>query len=228
MIKHSVEGSTIHIETSSLKADIRTEGYTSGLAAGSLLDGKTGARDLGFGLSIVDFLLELADPGQPIPEGQYEYGNKFVPVHGDIPKRYVEGPQICTQAKKLPFEIIEGRGFLAVRQWYTYHQAYAPRRAGSQWEQTLVFLDDTRYFLSADRITTVNESPAQILRIDMPGHIKHRDGDTFEHIYLGYGSITLPSTDFTFDQPPDSQYLYQRGKQQIGRASCRERVYVLV
>ena len=79
----------------------------------------------------------------------------------------------------------------------------------------MVFLEDTRYFLSTDRITTVNESPAQMLRIDMPGHIKHKDGDTFEHIYLSYGSITLPSTDFTFDQPPDSQYLYQRGKQPL-------------
>jgi hypothetical protein len=212
MIKFTTEGSTIHIETDAIAADIRTEGYTSGVAAGTLLDKKTGARDVGFGLSIVDFLLEPADPSQPTEKGQYEYGGRFAGVHGDIPKRYVEGPQICTQAKKLPFEVIEGDGFLVVRQWFTWHQSYPPHRAGSRWEQTLVFPESTRYFFSSDRVTTVNESKSLFFRVDMPGHIKHKEGDTFEHIYLSYGDVTLPSTDFAMDFSPDGGNLYQRGR----------------
>ena len=215
MIKHSIEGSTIHIETDAIKADIRTEGYTSGVAAGSFLDKKTGARDIGFGLSIVDFLLEPANAGRPVEKGQYEFGGNFAGVHGDIPKRYVEGPQICTQAKKLPFEVIEGDGFLVVRQWFTWHQGYAPHAGGSRWEQTLVFPEQTRYFFSSDRVTTVSESQSLFFRVDMPGHIKHKEGDSFEHIYLSYFHQTLPSTDFVMDFSPDSQNLYQRGKAPI-------------
>ena len=212
MINHSIEGSTIHIETDAIKAEIRTEGYTSGVAAGTYRDKKTGARDIGFGLSIVDFLLEPAQPGQPIEQGQYEFGGNFAGVHGDIPKRYVEGPQICTQAKKLPYEVIEGDGFLAVRQWFTWHQAYPPHGAGSRWEQTLVFPESTRYFFSSDRVTTVNESKALFFRVDMPGHIKHKEGDTFDHVYLSYRPAMLPSTEFAMDFPPDGANLYQRGR----------------
>src|SRR5262245_53293548 len=73
MIKFAVEDGTIRIETEAIEAAVRTEGYTSGVAAGSLLDKKTGARDLGFGLSIVDFLLEPADPNRPNEKGQYEF-----------------------------------------------------------------------------------------------------------------------------------------------------------
>src|SRR2546422_10177168 len=107
MLRYLIDGSTIHVETSRLRGEIHTEGYTTGVAAGTLLDKQTAARDAGFGLSIVDFLLEPADASQPIPPGQYEYGERTAGVHGDIPKRYVEGPQICTQAKKIPFETVE-------------------------------------------------------------------------------------------------------------------------
>ncbi len=218
MIKYSIDGPTIHIETDAIKADIRTEGYTSGVAAGSFLDKKTGARDVGFGLSIVDFLLEPADASKPIEPGQYEYGDKFAAYHGDIPKRYVEGPQICTQAKKLAFEVLQGNGFLAVRQWFTWHQGYAPYRGGSRWEQTLVFTENDRFFFSSDRVTTVNECRSLFFRVDMPGHIKHKEGDSFEHIYLSYGKHgeqTLPSTEFQMDFSPDTQNLYQRGNQPL-------------
>jgi len=47
MLKHSVDGSTIHIETDALKAQICTEGYTSGVSRGTLVDKKMGATDLG-------------------------------------------------------------------------------------------------------------------------------------------------------------------------------------
>ncbi|MEK6234248.1 MAG: hypothetical protein N2C14_06025 [Planctomycetales bacterium] len=211
MLKHQVEGQVIHVETDALKASIRTEGYVSGVAAGSLLDKKTGARDLGFGLSIVDFLLEPGEPNSKPDPKQYQFGSNNM-VHGNIAKRYVEGPQICTQAKKLPYEIFTGDGFLGIKLRYQWSQAHGQHRAGSWWEQTLIFLEKERFFLSADRVTTVNKSDALFLRIDMPGHIKHRKGSNFEHVYLSYEGAYLPSTDFEFNAQPEEQYFYSRRK----------------
>src|SRR3954469_1520597 len=74
----------VEIETDALKAQIRKRGYVSGGAAGTLLDKKTGAKDLGFGLHIMDFLLA---PGWS--DDDYGRGGP----HGDIPKHYVEGPR---------------------------------------------------------------------------------------------------------------------------------------
>lgn len=205
-------GDRIAIDAPKYRAAIATRGYVSGVAAGSFLDKKTGARDLGFGLDIVDFLLEPADPKAPIPKGQYDFGpeNK---VHGKIPKRYVEGPQICTQAKRLEPTIGHGPGFVVVRQSYTWTDAYAPReKAGSVWEQTLIFPERERYFLSSDRVTVANASPALTLRIDLPGHIKHEGGKGFEHVYLSYQeNAFLPSTEFATEFPPDTRFLYTRG-----------------
>src|SRR5262245_56310229 len=47
----------VEVETDALAARVRKKGYGSGIAAGSFLDKKTGARDVGFGLHIMDFLL---------------------------------------------------------------------------------------------------------------------------------------------------------------------------
>src|SRR5215469_2611498 len=117
------DGSRIKIETGHYRASIATEGYVSGVAAGSFVDTKTGAHDLGFGLSIVDFLLEPADPEQAIPTGQYTYGPGDK-VHGNIPKRYVEGPQICTRARRLTPRVYLGEGFAAVQARYQWNVAY--------------------------------------------------------------------------------------------------------
>lgn len=203
-------GGRILIETKHYRAVVATEGYVSGVAAGSFIDIKTGAHDLGYGLSIVDFLLEPTDPAAPIPEGQYEFGNL---VHGRLAKRYVEGPQICTQAKRLPATVLRGDGFAAVRLTYQWNVAYAPHpEAGSAWEQTLIFPEDERFFLSADRVTTVSESPALVLRVDMPGHVKHTGGMGFDHVYLSYNDpAIIPSTEFVADFPPDEHFLYRRG-----------------
>src|SRR5437763_16727962 len=45
------------IKTDALEATVRKTGYVSGVRAGTLLDKKTGAHDIGFGLHIMDFLL---------------------------------------------------------------------------------------------------------------------------------------------------------------------------
>src|SRR5262245_17570493 len=156
------------IETDALKASIVTKGYVSGVQAGSLIDKKTGARDLGFGLHIMDFLLA---PGWK--DDGYTRDKRY---HGDLPKHYIEGPQICTKAKELRPEIIEGKGYVAVRLRFTFTEAAKGLKAGSTWEQTLVFQNGLRYVMSSERITSVNSVENLFYRIDMPGHIKHKAG----------------------------------------------------
>ena len=97
----------IQIDTDALKARINKKGYVSGVAKESFLDKKTGARERGFGLHIMDFLMAPGwrDDGYP----------RDPKVHGDLPKHYVEGPQICTQAKELKPEVVEGADFVAIR-----------------------------------------------------------------------------------------------------------------
>lgn len=206
----SEDAERIRISGSVLGAAVRKKGYVSGVEGGSLRDTKTGFRDLGFGLDIVDWLMEPGSdeayrdrlPGD-LP---YEFNNL---VHGKRPKRSIEGPQICTQARQLDPRVIRGPDFVAVTQDYTYRLAAPGKKAGSKWEQTIVFPAGKRYFLSADRITTVNASDAVFLRIDMPGHIKHTAGDTFSEVYLSYRG-RVPTSEFLKDFPPDEKFLYVR------------------
>ena len=178
----------VRVETDSLEAAVRKRGYVSGVAAGSFLDKKTGARDVGFGLHIWDFLMA---PGWRT-DG-YERDRK---VHGDLPKHYVEGPQICTRAKELPVEIVRGDDFVAVKLRFTFTEPGRGYKAGSRWEQTLVFRPGVRYVLSAERVTSVNDVDNLFYRIDMPGHVRHAGGDTFEQIYLSYLERPVPASAF--------------------------------
>jgi hypothetical protein len=203
----------IHIETDSLQATIRKKGYVSGIAAGSFVDKKTGAHDIGFGLHIMDFLLApgWADDG-------YERDPK---LHGNLPKHYIERPQICTQAKELHPRIIRGNNFVAVQMQFQYTQPALGLNAGSTWEQTLIFQPGVRYVLSAERITSVNDVDDLFYRLDMPGHIKHKGSDTFVQVYLSYLKDLVPAS--AFDQPfgPDEKFLYQRKSDQIPQRLIR-------
>jgi hypothetical protein len=192
----------VQIDTDALQARVRKKGYVSGVAAGSLLDKKTGARDPGFGLHIMDFLMApgWADDGYP----------RDAKLHGNLPKHYVEGPQICTQAREVPVEVVEGKEFVALRLRYRFTKPAAGLKAGSLWEQTLVFQPGLRYFLSAERITSVNDVDDLFYRIDMPGHIKHKGGDTFEQVYLSYVDKPIPAAEFARDFGPDEKFLYRR------------------
>lgn len=205
----------IRIRTPLLEAAVRKRNYVSGVAGGSLLDRTTGFRDVGYGLDIVDWLME---PGSDEayrdrlnPELVYEFNNL---VHGKIAKRSLEGPQICTQARELCPRVHRGRDFVAVTQSFRYRIAAPGLRTGSLWEQTLVFLKDRRYFLSCDKITTVNDSQGMFLRVDMPGHIKHNGGNTFSEVYLSYHG-TVPASEFAADFPPDERYFYRRDDEKI-------------
>jgi len=192
----------ILIETDTLEAKVRKKGYVSGIAAGSLLDKKTGARDAGFGLHIMDFLLA---PGWR--DDGYTRDRK---VHGDLPKQYVEGPQICTQAKQLTPEIIRGKDFVAVRMAFTFTNPGKGYKAGSTWTQTLVFQPGLRYIFSSEEIESVNDVDNVLYRIDMPGHVRHKAGDTFNQVYLSYHDGLIPGAAFTDNFAPDDKFLYQR------------------
>jgi hypothetical protein len=204
-----------------LDASIKKKGYVSGVEAGSLLDRKTGFRDAGFGLDIVDWLMEPGSdeayrdrlPGD-LP---YLFNNLY---HGKRPKRSIEGPQICTRAKELKPRVITGKDFVAVKQGFTYTIAAPGKKAGSRWEQTLVFPAGERYFLSCDRVTTVNASDALFMRIDMPGHIKHKAGDTFSEVYLSYHG-RIPAKEFLQDFAPDEKFLYVRDDARLPRRFIR-------
>jgi hypothetical protein len=64
--------------------------------------------------------------------------------------------------------------------------------------------------LSAERITSVNDVDDLFYRIDMPGHIRHQKGDTFEQVYLSYVEKPIPASAFFENFGPDARYLYQR------------------
>lgn len=225
----------IHVTGTALDFSIRKKGYVSGVAAGTLLDKKSGFRDPGFGLDIVDFLMEAGSDESyraQLPETlRYEFNN---PHHGNIAKRLIEGPQICTQAKELSPQVIRGSDFIAVTMDWKYHQAAPGKNAGSQWSQTLVFPEGKRYFISTDKITSANDSDGLFLRIDMPGHVKHKEGDTFSQIHLSYSSPlpadhpaqafdgvrghkldvryggNLPASAFLTNFAPDEKFHYRR------------------
>ncbi|HSI62590.1 MAG TPA: hypothetical protein VLE43_05710 [Candidatus Saccharimonadia bacterium] len=200
----------ISVIGTALDFSVRKKGYVSGVMAGSLLDKKTGFRDPGFGLDIVDFIME---PGSDeayraqIPETlRYEVGNLY---HGKVEKRLIEGPQICTQAKELSPRVIQGGDFVAVTMSWKYHQAAPGKQTGSEWSQTLVFPEGKRWFISSDKITARNDSSELFLRIDMPGHLKHKAGDTFSEIYLSYAGRLAPK-EFSENFAPDEKFNYRR------------------
>jgi len=202
----------IKIATPELEAVVRKKGYVTGVAAGTFVDKKSGFRDAGFGLDIVDWIME---PGsdekyrdQLPKEMVYQYGNSY---HGKSPKRSIEGPQICTQAKELSPRVIKGKDFVAIEQSYHYKTAAPGKKTGSKWTQRIVLPHGKRYFVSTDRIDAVNSSDAMFLRIDMPGHIKHNKGDTFSEIYLSYHG-KIPAAEFFTDFAPDEKFNYRRDR----------------
>jgi hypothetical protein len=117
-------------------------------------------------------------------------------------------------------KVIRGKDFVAVTMEHRYTTAAPGKKTGSLWQQTLVFPQGQRYFLSCDKITSANDSDNLFLRLDMPGHIRHKDGDTFSEVYLSYQG-TIPSAEFTKDFAPDEKFLYQRGKKPLPKRFIR-------
>src|SRR5258708_34302575 len=92
---------TIRISTPELNAAVNKKGYVTGIAAGSLLDKKSGFHDPGYGLDIVDWIMESGSDeayrDKLDSELIYKFNNSF---HGKTPKRTIERPQICQRANK--------------------------------------------------------------------------------------------------------------------------------
>ena len=93
---------------------------------------------------------------------------------------------------------------------YTFTKPAKGFKAGSLWEQTLVFQPGVRYVLCGEQITSVNDVDDLFYRIDMPGHISHKSGDTFTQVYLSYHDKPIPASAFAEDFAPDAKFLYQR------------------
>ena len=215
----------IRISTSAIEAVIHKQGYVSGVYKGSFLDKETGFRDVGFGLDVVDWLMEPGSgQAQPATANTAFTGHGSYLTDGSIPWRNVEGPQICTKAKKISTAVIEGKNFVAVNENFRYYLPAPGKKSGSLWSQTIVFPAGKRYFISSDRIETVNSSDGLFLRIDMPGHIIHHHGDTFSEVYLSYFGDQygiIPSSEFMSDFPPSEKFIYSRGQVEIPKRFIR-------
>ena len=211
----------ITVTGEALDFSIRKKGYVSGVMAGSLLDRKTGFRDLGFGLDIVDWIMEPGSDeayrGKLPGDLPYVFNN---PNHGKTPKRSIEGPQICTKARELSPRVIQGRDFIAVTMNWHYTLAAPGKLTGSEWSQALVFPAGKRYFISSDRIASRNASDSMFLRIDMPGHVKHNKGDSFSEIYLSYLGKIAPA-EFFENFAPDEKFNYRRDTGKIPQRFIR-------
>jgi hypothetical protein len=109
---------------------------------------------------------------------------------------------------------------LCVTQQFQYRTAAPGRKTGSLWQQTIIFPEGQRYFVSSDKITAVNGSEAMFLRIDMPGHIKHTRGDSFSEVYLSYHG-NIPASEFFENFAPDEKFNYTRGRDKLPQRFIR-------
>src|SRR6185369_11469152 len=120
----SEDDERIVLSSPTLDAVVRKKGYVTGVAAGSFLDKQSAFRDAGYGLDIVDWIME---PGsdeayrdQLKGDLPYLFNNAH---HGRTPKRSIEGPQICTKARELSPRVVQGRDFVAVTSNFRYQIA---------------------------------------------------------------------------------------------------------
>ena len=235
-VKVTEDENRIHIETDLLEAAIPKKNpkqWMTGIEKQSFLDKKTGFREVGDGLMVIDWLMEAGsdeayrDKLHATEEkglGSYLWHtNETDPgriahalnAHGSTHrKRAVEGPQLCPWMKPVQPEVIQGDDFLAVKTTYKYEYAAPGRKPGSQWTQLIVFPKGKRYFVLMDKITTVNDSDEMFLRNDTPGCIRHDKGDTFSEMYLSYlggpEGLRIEPKEFFAPFPPDEKFGYRR------------------
>ena len=239
-VKVTEDDRSIKIETDLLEAVIPKKNpkhWMTGIEKHSFLDKKTGFREAGDGLMVIDWLMEagsdaewsdklISADGTGLSRYRW-YENETDPAqrqyaimaHGTSHrKRVVEGPQLCHRMKPVEPQVIRGKDFVAVKTTYKYEFAAPGRKPGSQWTQLIVFPKGARYFVLMDRIDTVNDSPEMFLRNDTPGCVRHEKGDTFSEMYLSYLSgpkgVRIPSSEFFEPFPPDLKYGYRRDTHQ--------------
>ena len=220
----------IKIETDLLEASIAKKNpvqWMTGIEKQSFLDKTTGFREVGDGLMVVDWLMEAGSDeawrDQLKPTDRYLFNDLN---HGSTHrKRMVEGPQLCPWMKPVQPEVIRGKNFVAVKTQYRYEYAAPGRNAGSLWTQLIVFPKGKRYFVSMDRIDTVNDSEEMFLRNDTPGCVRHNQGDTFSEMYLSYlggpDGLRIPAGEFFEPFPPDAKFNYRRDTHELPKDFIR-------
>jgi hypothetical protein len=227
---------SIKIETDLIEAVIPKKDpkrWMTGIEKASFLDKRTGFREAGDGLMVVDWLMEpgsdadwpetffAADGNGPIRYRWYENETDpaqreyAVMAHGrSHRKRMVEGPQLCHRMKAVQPKVTRGANFIAVETTYQFEYAAPGKKSGSRWTQRIVFPKGERYFVLMDQVESVNESPELFLRNDTPGCVRHVKGDTFSEIYLSYlggpNGLHIPSSEFFTPFPPDQKFGYRR------------------
>jgi hypothetical protein len=89
----------------------------------------------------------------------------------------------------------------------------------------MVFPRGARYFLSMDRIDSVNDSDEMFLRNDTPGCVRHERGDTFSEMYLSYlggpQGLRISSSEFFEPFPPDEKFNYRRDTHEVPESFIR-------
>lgn len=231
----------IKIETDLLEAVIPKKDpkhWMTGIEKQSFLDKKTGFREIGDGLMVIDWLMEAgsdAEWGEEViaPDGHgvgryLWYENETDPARREYAKmahgtshrkRMVEGPQLCHRMKPVQPEVIRGEDFVAVKTQYNYEYAAPGRKPGSLWTQIIVFPKGKRYFLLMDKIDSVNDSDEMFLRNDTPGCVRHEKGNTFSEMYLSFLNDgeggRVPSSEFFEPFPPDEKFGYRRDTHKI-------------
>lgn len=237
----------ITIETEQLAATIPKKNpkhWMTGIEKASFLDKKTGFREAGDGLMVIDWLMEAGSDAEYQADvfapdgngvGRYTwYENETDPArreyalmaHGSSHrKRMVEGPQLCHRMGEVDPEVIQNEQFVAVKTTYQFKYAAPGRKPGSRWTQWIVFPRGVRYFVLMDQIECVNESPELFLRNDTPGCVRHVRGNTFSEIYLSYLSgpqgLRIPSSEFFEPFPPDRKFGYRRDTHALPKSFIR-------
>lgn len=226
----------IRVETDLIEAAIPRKDpvhWMTGVEKGSFFDRKSGFREVGDGLMVIDWLMEAGSDedyadrlevageegvdryawytDQADPDRRYD----TLVAHGrSHRKRIVEGPQLCHRMKPVQPRVLRGADFVAVETTYRFEHAAPGRQTGSRWTQLIVFPRGERFFLLMDRIDSVNDSPEMFLRNDTPGCVRHVEGDTFSEIYLSYlggpHGVLIPAREFFTPFPPDLKYGYHR------------------
>ena len=182
--------------------------------------GRPGSATPGFGLDIVDWIME--------PGSDEAYRDQ---LPGDLP--YVFNNLVPRQAAQAQHRgaadlhagegarrraVITRQGLRRGRRRTTRYTLAAPgKKAGSQWEQTLVFPAGKRYFLSATGSPRSTPATPCSSASTCPATSSTQDGDTFSEVYLSYHG-RIPASEFREDFAPDEKFLYVRERRQASRS----------
>ena len=170
---------------------------------------RPGARDLGFGLSIMDFLLEPAARPTPIPDGQYR-------LRRPGPRRPAQalrrGPANLHAGEGAAAEVIHGEassrsdcvaGFTSPSR----DRATRPARPGSRRSSSSRACATSSPPSGSPASTT---STTCSTASTCPATSSTRTATRFEQVYLSYLDKPIPAAAFKDDFAPDEKYLYQR------------------